>query len=169
MAWRLYLSSGTDSEGSLTLEEQEALTKPASLIVSAVVGDDVAPEQRSPLISCWAKQWGSPDDGRFSQWLWRGAGRIMSCYCNLQDPCRAKSYMVSEIVTKLVVLAVEVVSGANDLLLSGAQLIADLQIGAFDEQFVATTVAVVSLASKVSDWGSLVTKCSESMMTSWKR
>lgn len=48
LAWSCYLANGTDIKPILALEEQKALTNPASMIVSAAMAKMVKPETLLP-------------------------------------------------------------------------------------------------------------------------
>lgn len=141
------MAKGTNIKTIPTLQEHDALTKSANLIIAVAVAHLMMSEARSPSFLAM------PGDEK--SWMMGDfvvVGEVEQIemkyrFCNLQDSCRAKRRKVLKSATKAVGLDVQSEDGAGGTLLRDAHSNADSRIQKLDEQVAIARDAIVSVAT----------------------
>lgn len=144
------MDNGTDLTTIPTVEEQDALSEPASLIVSLVAVDVVVSEARllsSPTMASDEENGAMSNLNGIDE---EERVKLKRCLHDLKRSCRAQRRMVPVCLSVPVGLAVELMSDAVEASWQNEDLAVDPLVDALMGPITSTKAAVVSLTAKLS-------------------
>lgn len=148
LVWRYFLSAGLNLTAILTIEEQDALTQPASPTTSLAMAGDEAPAEGSPTSLAVLDDKEDWTTGALAEIYTEQRGGMSRCHCNLQHSCRSKRQEVPEVVVQAVALAVALVDDAT-VTSHCAVEVAHPRIDVISGQPARTRVEVILITSKL--------------------
>lgn len=150
LVWRRYLVEGTDAKAISTLEEQDALGRPASPTTSAPMADVKVLARRFLSNTAMADD---EEDWTTGNLIEVNAGDrvyVKRRLNNMEEVCRAKSRKIQESVCEAVGLVLELVDDSSGNV-AGAVGVANNCIDQVTGQLASTKAEVIILTTKLYD------------------